>query len=397
MRSVLKPDKISANPIDRLHPKMLPLINDPDTQYDVHCHVFNFESVPKKYLFLSLPIGFRKHYNFLKKLERFLRNYEKDSTTDGAERLANFLKFGNHKTVEEIARHLFSFYPSKTIFTPLMMDMEWGLNSAPYVPYLKQIEDMKKLRNEKFSEKLLNFIALDPNNPKVYEIFQNALSNDGGFFGVKLYPALGFLPSNKKLMDIFEICQDKNIPITTHVGGDSIHTTQRFIKVYGKQMTSPATVGERYVRIPHLIRMSGKRTGEIFNSPKNWEPVLHTFPKLKLNLGHFGGTAEWVKFLKNISPRVLQIIDLMSRYEHVYSDFSDNFDVPEVMYKFRNLLETNTLVRERAMHGSDFYMTMLSSDFKTVKAQFETIMGENFMNIISKQNPKKFLFDRAVE
>jgi hypothetical protein len=49
------------------------------------------------------------------------------------------------------------------------------------------------------------------------------------------------------------------------------------------------------------------------------------------------------------------------------------------------------------MHGSDFYMTMLSSDFKTVKAQFETIMGENFMNIISKQNPKKFLFYRAVE
>jgi hypothetical protein len=25
-----------------------------------------------------------------------------------------------------------------------------------------------------------------------------------------------------------------------------------------------------------------------FDHPKNWEPVLHPFPQLRLNLGHFG-------------------------------------------------------------------------------------------------------------
>ncbi len=390
-------NNISSNPLDRVSPAMIPMINSPETKFDVHCHIFNFETVPKKYLFLKLPVSYKSQHDELEKLEKHLHNLHKKTNKDHIKFLANFIDTGNQESMKNVAGKLFSYYPSDTIFTPLMMDMEYGLQSKPLIPYSKQVEEMRKLSTSVFPHKMLPFLALDPRNPNLFKLFEKSMSKGGGFFGVKLYPSLGYLPSDKQLMKIFEICEAKNIPVTTHVGGNTVHTTQRFIKVTGKQVAQSGELKDRVVRMPHLFRMSGKKTGEVLNNPKNWEPVLYSFPNLKLNLGHFGGTTEWLKHLKSPAPRIMQIINLIQRYDYVFSDFSNNFEYPEITVHLKKMLLSDSKIKSRTLFGSDFFMVLLASDYTKSRVQFEETLGPELLKIISHENPKNFLFTKAVK
>ncbi len=392
--NIIEVDKISENPLDRVHPKMKELINDDETSYDIHCHIMNFESVPKKYGFMKLPTEYQAKHNMVDKIEDILHILKKDTETDFASNIAYFLDFGNQKSIKEVADKLISYYPEKTIFTPLMMDMEWGWESKPFVPYDKQIENMQNLRNNVFPDKILPFIAIDPNNPNVFEIFSNALINSGGFFGVKIYPALGYLPSDNNLMKIFEVCEKKNIPVTTHCGGNSIHTTKQFIRVQGQEIDTNGELEPIDKTFTHLNPFASKKIGEFFNDPKNWESVLYSFPKLKLNFAHFAGGDEWEKMKNNETSQVARIFDFMAKYDNVFADVSSLISNRTIYNLIRKKIEDNEKIRSRTLYGSDFYMVTTAGNFRLMKADFIAAMGDDIMQQISKINPKQFLFSK---
>jgi len=383
-----KAEHISSDPEDRIPDEMRELIVDNDLFFDVHCHVFNFDTVPDKFLGIRIPLR-RK---FLKWIEHFLHDLIPYTEADPLSNIAYFIEIGRSLSICEIAEKLFGYHTDKkTIFCPLMMDMRPGIKGTQNVDYHAQMKDMKELRDQ-FPDKLLPFVAIDPNNPDAEEIFLKAFSEEYNFCGIKIYPSLGYLPSNPRLMAIYEVCQAKKIPVTAHCGAAAVHASSRHLN---------NIEGFRLDQNNNLVPVKEDRWFPISNSyanyfhtPKNWDPVLHKFPDLKLNLAHFGGDTEWEKFLKGKNNTwASRIMDLMTRYEHLYADFSYNISYHKIHDLLRKKIEDNALIRKRTLYGSDYYMIVVNGHFRSIKIDFITSMGDEIMTQIASVNSKKFLFD----
>jgi hypothetical protein len=169
-------------------------------------------------------------------------------------------------------------YPKDNTF-PKMLDKYFG-------DYKGDAEDF----SESFEKTFIR-----PDGPKTWrDIGSNFFS------GIKVYPPLGFDPYPKEEdFDIcvnthylYDYCVKKNIPLTTHCSDGGF-----------------VIMDERWSR---------ERA-----NPEYWAGVLHFYPKLKLNFGHFGvqhrstrhGWGRWNK----------TIIDLILNddFPNVYSDISD--------------------------------------------------------------------------
>lgn len=381
-----------------LHPDLLHAIQSPHAQFDVHCHIFTFNCVPKKFLFIHLPTSLEEGGNRIERiLERIISRTKKENIAN----IKTFFDIGLSKSLDDVAETLFSYYNQHTIFCPLMMDLEWGLGNRPHIPFfdaagekIDQIRLMEHL-TELFPHKLMPFIAIDPQNPHINDIFDRAFGKQskGLFGGVKIYPALGYLPSNKALMPIFEKCEALQIPVTTHCGGSIIYTTERNLKVSGIQIDQNGDLVQTEIKKRRINRAAGNKISKLLNSPQNWEPVLKTFPQLKLNLAHFGGKAVWQDYVKTGKNNTINdIISFMERYEYVYSDFSFNIFEPKFYEPYKQLLEQNDLVKSRSLFGSDFYMASIICDVKKAKNSFLHHMGKELSYELTTVNPKKFLF-----
>lgn len=381
-------DQISGNPRDRVPDEMEALIDDSNVMFDIHSHIFNFDTVPDKFLGIRIPLTRR----VLKRLEHLLHKLINYTDTDPLSNVAYFINIGRSYSIKEIAEKLFDYHPDiKTIFCPLMMDMRPGIKGKQKVNYNEQIDNVKNLRDQ-FPDKLLPFVAIDPNNQDVENIFLKSFSEEYKFFGIKIYPSLGYLPSNPKLMEIYEVCEAKKIPVIAHCGGGAVHSSCHHIKnIKGKRLHE----NNNWVDSTETKWFFGKKSyANYFNHPKNWEPVLRSFPKLKLNLAHFGSDNEWEKLLKGKNNTwVSRIMDLMARFDNVYADFSYNISNHKIFGILRNKIEDNKLMAERTLYGSDYYMLVIEGHFRSIKIDFVTSIGDEVMKQIAVLNPKRFLFE----
>jgi len=386
-------NKISNNAMDRVSKEMKVLIEDPDVMFDVHCHIFNFDFVPNGYLGIRIPFT----HKFFKGLENLLHRIISSRDTDVLSNIAYFIKFGRTRSTIDIAKKLFSYYGQKTIFCPLMMDMQpkkhRGIKGKLKIDFPQQMNKMKQVMN-KTPDKVLPFVAIDPRRDNVFnDIFLKGFSFDYNFFGIKIYPCLGYMPSHPELMRIFEVCEDKNIPVIAHCSGASVKSSYHYLRnIEGIRRINEnhETKYKKFKENKWLLRRQSY--ARYFNNPRNWEPVLHSFPRLRLDLGHFGGDKEWMMFLKGkTNTWVSRIIDLIYRYDNVYADISFNIYNHKTNDLLRKLLENNKRLAERTLYGSDFYMVVVKGHFRCIKTDFMVIMGDRIIYQIASVNPKKFL------
>jgi len=383
-------ESISNNPLDRLTPEMLQTIAKPDVFFDVHAHIFNYRDVPDGFLGIRLPFNER----FLTRIEHFLHRLINRTDTDNLSNLAYFIEFFRTKNSEDISLKLAGYYPGvEPVFCPLMMDMRPGIKGKILDEYDKQIEKIKKIRDD-FPHQVLPFFAADPNNPKMKENFIRVFSSDMDykFNGIKIYPSLGYLPSHPDLMDIFKICEAKNIPVTTHCAGAIVHASANKIQNIKGLHYAPGKGFSNEVISKRFSRRS--MYAEFFNHPRNWIPVLEKHPGLKLNLAHFGGDHQWKKFTEGSGDSwVARIIDIMQRYPNVYTDYSYTLYNRTYSSHLKKLIEDNTLIASRVLFGSDYYMIVREGHFRSMKVNFTSLMGDDIMRMIAVENPKKFLFE----
>lgn len=278
----------------------------------------------------------------------------------------------------------FGLDDKEQLVTALMMDLESGWEITVRKNMRQQIEELKALSQKK---PVLPFFPIDPRREGItgdfnlYRLFLEAFTPiDNSFFGVKVYPGLGFLPSDYRLLPIFEICQDKCIPILTHCGGESVTTDHGEIDAF---------------RLDVPVQIKGKRRQDVaeqLNHPKEWIPVLEKFPNLKLNFGHFGGDTAWEdydKFGKN--EKVKTIMDLMSKYNHVYADFSWNLIDSSLFSIYKTVLELSPTTLERSLYGSDYWVVCPAGDLKKRQKEFLGMLHENIDKLTYK-NVKRYLF-----
>jgi len=374
---------ISKNTKSRLNPQIISLLKEGNYRFDVHVHLFNKDFIPDKYYGIRIP--FLVNVSFLKQLESILEFVENED--DKLYNYAYFIDFISKKTTADIADYLIESTPKNTIFCPLMMDFTKGISGKVQKDVFQQLDEYKSVR-DKHPSLFLPFVSIDPNNPKYLDLFNKAFSKEHNFFGVKIYPALGYLPSHPNLMKIFEVCAEYDIPIVTHSCAGSVHTNKNSLNLKYYDLNNN---GEHFLKNVKKKFFFKRQYEQFFNHPKNWEPVLKAFPNLRINFAHFGGVNEWNSNNNSEKKWLYRIIDLMDRYSNVYADVSYILHLPDFHKTFVDLFNNNKLVAERALFGTDFFMITIEGKYKDIRSKFVTNIGSEVMKKISVENPIKFL------
>ena len=430
---------ISANPMDRVPASMKAIIQEPENTsinkifFDVHAHCFTFDNVPE-----GFPgIGFQPPDVILKALAQVLTGYG-FLVSGGKLRKrkyyelyskSRFLKhMVNQKTADEVMtyhlnRYNFAFRKKAhpvphIIMAQLMMDMQWGIKGRVKKDLYGQLEEIIKLRALKEHQKIvLPFFGTDPRNPNLFEDFlalfskpaehvnrtgKEMFDNIFPFFGVKIYPSLGYFPSDPKLMAIFEVCEQKNIPVTTHCGsGATRYNRSKYVS--GKRHVlnnNGQYVEESYKINAKPIFKKKRKMAQIFNAPNNWLPVIKSFPKLRLNLAHFGSDIEWRAFRRgNTNTHVNQTLKLILENDQVFADFSYACAYDRNLKKIRDWFgsgeftsDQQEILRRKVLYGSDYYLTDRKKSIITIIESIIEEFNEDLRDQFCLINPKAFLF-----
>lgn len=411
--------------------------------YDIHCHAMNLSHPNflaflrrletgvrnrRALLFISLNLGFMAYFLFsILPSALSSRMMEKTGLSRRVGRLQNllalmendlgsFFTLVNDSIVENILidgrLQIGENSYDKIVLTPLVMDFGYKNMVNPALSYhrrpvqkpvVEQVIDLfngirNYLQNGSSKQKIFEiypFLGLNTANYSLEKIetmlekyfrdyrarsadfyvnlgkFSGNIEEMGGnyFSGVKVYPPLGFDPwpkereARKKVECLYEYCSLKRIPVTTHCSDG----------------------GFRTVDLADALE---------YTSPARWSQVLSRYPGLKLNFAHMGNTGRSTGWNR-------MIVDLIERYENVYTDFSCR-GLNESFYLClgRNINRMPPVSREklfrRILFGSDFMINLfwMDSYCHYLKVFFDTkSFSSGEKELFSRSNPEAFLWE----
>ncbi len=208
---------------------------------------------------------------------------------------------------------------------------------------------------ERRKGELYPFIAVDPRRPGIIEeiVGGNYIDNKGPFYGVKLYPRLGYHPQSAPMDALYRYCNDRKIPVTFHCGKSGFPPGNEW----------------KYAD---------------FGNPLNFEPIIQQYPALKINFAHLGSsdpTHDWAN----------AIIGLMNNYENVYSDLSC-YTGRDDLQAAKKLWDDNPILRSRLMFGSDFDVMYFTDEITMASyfANFKNIFSAGDLKLLMNDNPITF-------
>jgi predicted TIM-barrel fold metal-dependent hydrolase len=318
------------------------------------------------------------------------------------DRVARVLYLVSHERAR-IAATMATTYPEVSLFTPLLVDYDAWSDDKPAVPLRDQIDIHAEVARASMRDRIGRvgarfhpFVAFDPlrearaqastiggpgyrpyGDARVFvpgARYQPAVISPpaaarlpphpeataggialaryaietAGFIGCKLYPPVGFAPLDNEhllgdaqlgkrldtaLRAFYAYCEAEEVPITAH-----------------------ASAGNEYgLGFRALV------------APSRWEPVLREFPRLRLNLGHFGQDEGIDAKLGAAAPAawIRQAAALMAAYPNVYADLSNSPLVYDEGYATRFLGWLDEIFRrypaakQRVMYGSDYWLSRL--------------------------------------
>ena len=350
-----------------------------------------------------------------------------------------------YKTQKKIYEYLTKNYPDNTKHVILSMDMDYMEAGEAAIPYIKQLEDLKKLSIKK--SELLPFIFADPrrisetSHLKGKSNYLNQLKSDlskNYFSGIKLYPALGYYPFDPNLIELYQFANDNSIPLMTHCIHGSVYFRGKKKKEWNfHEILTYNKKGGNHVPIP-LPQKDNKDFTRNFTHPLNYECLLNAellssylgydcdLSELKICLAHFGGSPEWNRYRKDawngynniISPSSrddylnrrfkntlthgskrtiwwnaswLSIIyDLMIKYDNVYSDVSFMLH-NEDLFPLLNYLLLDEKVNDRILFGTDYYVVSPKGLDKELYQGIRHGLGEELFHKIAVYNPRNYL------
>lgn len=303
----------------------------------------------------------------------------------GSKRMSDvYVSFRDRYAIHNVINHDYHF--NKELITVVLgMDLNSGWEGSIKKSNLEQIDELGQLPQ---AYPVLPFLPIDPRRAddtdadNLYEFFLKAFDkNNPTFFGVKCYPALGYLPSDSRLKPIFEICGEKNIPVMTHCGGETVSTFANPVIVNRNGVEESVSLSPRAARARYL------------NEPREWLEVLRANPGLKLCLGHFGSEGAWESENDVRAHRIPEILQMMKEF-NVYSDFSFNLESGKATDHFVSKLkqqdEDGRLMRERTMFGTDFWVVLPTSNLNLDQHSFIQKTAP-FKDDLLKNNVLRFL------
>lgn len=262
-----------------------------------------------------------------------------------------------------------------------------------------QKNDLTALQ-QKYPEAVFPFIAIDPRREGIVDKFINEIYAKNVFCGVKLYTPNGYSPTDPDLFDdgrLYAFCVENNIPITAHNSYTGLATPLSSVEIEGliydkglKEVSGPVALSK--VFSDGWVQERASK----FNHPYIWEKVLQKYPKLKLNLAHFGReSSDW----QTILYKMLSNPD----YPNFYVDLACWCNVEDTkegyigIQTFYDTYFTNATdyIKNKILYGSDFYLDLMYVDsLKEYLDNFKKVFLEDEFKLISYTNARKFLFNK---
>jgi predicted TIM-barrel fold metal-dependent hydrolase len=195
-------------------------------------------------------------------------------------------------------------------------------------------------------------LAAPPPNASALALVRYAVER-GGFVGVKMYPPVGFKPLGNEQWSFH---QSSGL-------GAPLDLALRALYTYCEALEVPITV--------HASPANGYDLGYgDLAAPSRWAPVLEEFPKLRLNIGHFGHLAgvDQERGIRACEAWMRQASVLIQNHDNVFADMS-NSQLPaddDYAKRFLDAL-TKTFdkfcrVKTRLMYGSDWWMNTIDEN-----------------------------------
>lgn len=357
--------------------------------YNTHIHTFRDVDIPRKFLPLGLVRLLASNFGS-NVFTSFLNNLNPFSDQDLLDRYVKFIKTGKLKSQIKIFEQCAAFYPDKTRFAILPMDMAFmGAGKVPR-PYMEQLDELAQLK-KRYPQSVLPFIHIDPRRKDYFDLFRRYIE-EHDFHGLKLYPPLGIFPYDERLYPVYEYCQKQQLPVIAHC---SPFNPTHF-KGPKKELLTLLKKSKDY------IELEGKNTKELcscFTHPANYKYVLKDFPRLKVSMAHFGSSYYWNQYLEGLKKddNWFNIIrEMLEEYKNFYTDISFTLSNK----KFFSLLKTlmaNEKINTKILFGSDYYMVEVASDERRFGLDLRAYLGEKYFRLMSHSNAEEFLCKSALK
>ena len=319
-------------------------------RFDAHCHVFNGRILADATKMMAKPEVVK--VSWLSWITETILSLIRSES-------------GNNQFICRSIKRRFPFDTPATI--PLAMDIQYlftsplkqgemsGVEGKPLSINSGLMDQINALKRLSARGNCFPFFPVDPRRPGVVKAVLDGdivTRKKGGFYGVKLYPRLGYHPQSSNLQDLYAYCEANQIPITSHAGAGGF---------------------------PPFGTNSG-----VFSNPEQFRPILTKFPNLRIDFAHWGtGNDVWSE----------SILSLMRDFPNVYSDlacFNSPGDLPKFIRKYMG----NPLVLKRTLYGSDFdvfYLTETKFDMGSYLDSFINQVGRDDLDSLMCANPVKFL------
>jgi predicted TIM-barrel fold metal-dependent hydrolase len=354
--------------------------------FNVHTHIFSARHVPE-YVVGQNRWWFKIKVSQLRQMNGFLigtLNVLARITFRNKKfkRIAAFGKLGLGTDQLEQYEYLIDYYENKGEsfrFVVLPMDMEnmgAGSISSPLTTQLYELIVMRQ--NPKLANKILPFLPIDPRR-KEFKDDEDVLKfvkfyfEKYGFIGIKLYPALGYMPFDKKLFKMYDWCIKNNVPIMTHCIAGVTHW-QGDMSNWQAMMPKdvPGFVPDKeWNELPAKDKLKRRDLFQNnFTQPQNYKTLVQELDKadiknanqLKICFGHFGMESnDWFNDCKN----------LIAEFDNFYADISYVIADKKLIKNIREVCGNAFEQKNKVLFGTDFFVVSKEKEENEILKHFQ--------------------------
>jgi len=337
-----------------------------------HVHTFTGRHIPARYPHVLL-MPFKRLPWLLRALALGAGVLGQERAAAALGRLHRFQAEAQAGGQAEIFDRLIAQYPAGTRFVVLPMQMA-GLGQGRVAADLRAQHDELAALARAWPGLILPFAACDPRLPGAAAEVRRCIE-DLGFRGLKLYPRIGYAPDHPVLMrEVYPLLNARGLAVVSHCSRGGV--TGRLSRAEADRLSHPMA----------------------------FTPVLRAFPKMQVNLAHFGGQSDWERYIgEGLDPYdpaardgnfliALRGMIESGDFPNLWTDVSYTLFQSEAFLPFLRLFMAHPRLRERVLFGSDFYMTRqeaLSERAVAVRLRFG--LGETLFRQIAEVNPVRWL------
>lgn len=347
---------------------MIQLIN-------VHCHLLNFDFIsPTCFKSRSASLEWMLRHKHSRPLVRVVAAAMPRRKLHRLHEIYDLMRMDIRDVAKRLRQEM--MMSGIQLATPLIMDLgRTAFTENPQVPFNFQVKLISDISLDHLGV-IMPFVMVDPRRSRATDLLARCLT-ELGFLGFKMYPALGYHPdpasiyndpqTNDELKKIYDYCEHERIPITVHCSPGGAYSND-------------------------ILRQKAVRA-EV-TQPSSWVGVLKKYPKLQLNLGHFG---QDLTDINNPNTWSYQIRELIRAYPGVYTDLAYNKAGLEertskaYFASLVQILDDDPVLCNRVLFGTDWSMPRHTWTEMEYVRPFRQL-GEGRLRRIAFENSLDFLF-----